>query len=218
MASYFPDGSTVHIATGFAAVKNITVITNANPAVCTSTAHGLVNGDVIVLSCGWSDLDERVFRVQNLTADTFALVGVDTRDIKKFPAGQGANTSSVGSFRKVNGFTQIRQIADFATQGGEQQYATISYLENKTDSQYPTTRSARSIQLKIGDDPTLAGYKAAKVASDSNEMYPLRVDLPNGGQIYYNGYASLNEMPAMGKGQLMTVDFNYAVNGEHMRY
>lgn len=217
MASFFPDGSTVHIATGLAAVKNITVITNANPAVCTSAAHGFANGDVIVLSCGWGDLDERVFRIGGVAADTFQLVGVDTRDTKKFPTGQGAS-SSVGSCRKVNAFTQIRQIAELTTSGGEQQFGNFSYLEEKTERQMPTTRSPRSIQFKIGDDPTMAGYKAAKTASDSAEMFPLRIDLPAGGQIYFNGYASLNEMPSMAKGQLMTVDFNYAVSGEPVRY
>lgn len=217
MASYFPDGSTVHIATGLAAVKNITAISNANPAVCTSAAHGLANGDVIVLSCGWSDLDERVFRIANVANDTFQLVGADTRDTRKYPAGQGAS-ATVGSCRKVNSFTEIRQIAELTTQGGEQQYANFGYLGEKNERQMPTTRSPRSIQFKIGDDPSLAGYKAAKAASDSAEMFPLRIDLVNGGQIYFNGHASLNEMPSLSRGQLMTVDFNYAVAGEPTRY
>lgn len=123
-----------------------------------------------------------------------------------------------GSFQKITAFTQIRQISELTTQGGEQQYANFSYLEETTERQMPTTRSPRSIQFNIGDDQTLASYRAAKTASDSRVLTPLRIDLPNGGQIYFNGYASLNEMPSMNRGKLMTVQLNYAVAGEPNRY
>lgn len=216
MASFLPDGSAVRIASGLSAVKNITAISNANPAVCTSTAHGFTNGDVIVLSCGWGGLDQRVFKIAGVAANTFQLVGADTRDTQEFPAGQGAN-SGIGTCRAVNGFTQIQQIAEFTPEGGQMQYVPISYLDKKTDIQLPTTRSARLINIKIGDDPTMAGYKAAKAASDSNELMPLMVDMPNG-QIYYNGRASLDEVPTLNKGQLMTVELSYAVVSEPVRY
>lgn len=215
---YFPDGSTLHIGTGLAAVKNVTAISNANPAVCTSTAHGLANGDVIVFSCDYPALDNRIFKVQNLTADTFALVGVDTRDTKIFPAGQGASASGAGKFQKVNGFAQIRNIAELTASGGEPQYATVSFLDVRNEIQVPTTNSPRSIQAKIADNPTMEGYKAAKAASDARVPMPLRLDLVSGGQIFYNGYMSLNEMPSMGKGQLATVDFACALVADFTRY
>lgn len=217
MASFFPDGSTIHIATGLAAVKNITAISNANPAVCTSAAHGFANGDVIVLSCGWGDLDERVFRIGGVNADTFQLVGADTRDTKKFPAGQGANAST-GNCRKVNGFTQIRQIANLTTSGGEPEFAEYAYLEDLRKNKRLVGISPRDLILEIGDDPTMAGYKAAKAASDSSDKLPLRIDTPQNASIYYNGYSHLDEMPTLNRGELMKVKFYYMVEGLPTRY
>lgn len=213
MASKFPDGATVHIASALAAAKSITALTNANPAVATSNAHGLANGDFIVLESGWGDLDGRVFKVASVNTNSFNLEGINTTDTKRYPAGAG-----IGSFRKVNTWTQIRQIANVQMQGGEQQYGQFSYLDEKFERQMPTTRSARNITFSIGDDPSLAGYKAAKAASDSGEPTPMRIDLVGGSQVVYNGYASLDEVPSLEKGQLMTVSFAYALNGEPTRY
>lgn len=217
MASYFPDGSTVHIATGLAAVKNITAISNANPAVCTSAAHGFANGDVIVLSCGWSDLDGRVFRIANVANDTFQLVGADTRDTKRYPTGQGAS-STIGSCRKVNGFTQIHQIAELSMSGGEPEYAEWAYLEDLRKNKRLVGISAREITFAIGDDPSLAGYQAAKSASNSTDKTPMRIDLPNGAQIFYNGNGYLDEIPSLQRGELMKVKFYYTLEGLPTRY
>ena len=50
MAYYFPEGSKFYFSKTFAAAKTISAITNANPAVATSTSHGYVNGDEILLT------------------------------------------------------------------------------------------------------------------------------------------------------------------------
>lgn len=217
MASFFGDGATVHISSGLATVKNITAISNANPAVVTCTAHGLANGDVIVLSCGWGDLDERVIKIESVDANSFRLVGIDTSSVKKYPAGQGAN-ASIGSFRKVNGFMQIRQITDVNTSGGEPQYVEWQFLEEKVKRKAPVGVSPRDITFGIGDDPSLPGYKAAKAASDDGGLVPLKVVLANGGELFYNGYCYLNEMPSLASGELMKVQFYYALSGEFTRY
>lgn len=213
MASHFPDGSKVFIASALAAAKNITVLTNANPAVATSNAHGLANGDFIVLESGWGELDGRVFKVTSADTNSFRLDGINTTDTKRYPAGAG-----IGRFRKINTWTEIRQISNIQMQGGEQQYGQFSYLDENFERQIPTLRSARSMTATIGDDPSLAGYKAAKTASDSRELTPLRIDLPTGSQLLYNGYPSLDEVPSLEKGQLMTVSLAYALNGDPNRY
>ena len=63
--------------------KNITAITNANPAVVTSaTAHGLSNGDQIELAQikGINQLNNNVYTVANATATSFELSGIDTTE------------------------------------------------------------------------------------------------------------------------------------------
>ena len=57
--------------------KSATGITQANPVVVTSVAHGFSNGDTIKISgvSGTTELNSRRFLVANVTADTFELSG-----------------------------------------------------------------------------------------------------------------------------------------------
>lgn len=74
-------GSAFQAISGWAApVTGISAISKANPAVVTKTAHGLVDGDVVRLSAivGMVELNDGIFVVEELTADTFSLIGVDS--------------------------------------------------------------------------------------------------------------------------------------------
>ena len=59
MSVYFPNGATLSISSGFAAAKLISAISNANPGVATSAANGFANGDILLITCGWEDINER---------------------------------------------------------------------------------------------------------------------------------------------------------------
>lgn len=213
MAVSLPDGATVHIGNALAAAKKITAITPANPPVATCTAHGLATGDFIVLQTGWSAFNNRCFKVESIDANTFKILGINASDAKKYVAAVG-----VGEFEKVNGFTQITQILTAQFSGGEQQYANFSFLEDDFEQQIPTHTSARTATFSIADDPNLAGYKAAKSASDSTKTMPMRIDLKNGNQILYNGYPVLNEVPTFEKGNVMAVSLSYALSAKPVRY
>ena len=117
MAVNLANGSIFQIATKMAAEKKVTAISNAAEAVCTATAHGLQNGDYVALLSGWSVLNERVFRVTSVDANSFKLDGIDTRDENKFPAGSGA-----GGFQKIEEWQQISQIMEVSSSGGEQNF------------------------------------------------------------------------------------------------
>ena len=110
MAAKLPDGSTVFIADTYSASKAITAITNAVNPVASVVAHGLANGDFVEITSGWGGVNGRVFMVENVTADTFKITGVDTTLLTKYPAGAGK-----GGFRKVASQVQILQILDFST-------------------------------------------------------------------------------------------------------
>ena len=66
----------------------ITNITQANPGVVTSTAHGLSDGDSVLITNveGMTEVNGNVYTTANVTADTFELSGTDT-------TGYGAYTS-----------------------------------------------------------------------------------------------------------------------------
>jgi hypothetical protein len=80
--------------------KNITGITNADPAVVTSVAHGYSdNDDVFIESVGgMTELNGRTFRVDVLTTDTFSLLDLDGTNIDS--TGYGTYTSG-GTAKKI---------------------------------------------------------------------------------------------------------------------
>lgn len=81
-------------ATLLNASKAITAITQANPGVLTSAAHGYANGQVVYIAAivGMTQLNGRFFKVANQTANTFTLTlldgtAVDTTALTAYTSG-----------------------------------------------------------------------------------------------------------------------------------
>ncbi|WP_426287547.1 phage tail protein [Luteibacter sp. E-22] len=213
MSVQLPDGSVLSIEASAGTAKPITAITNANPAVATAAAHGFTDGDFVKITSGWNRLNGRVVRVKNSDTNTFQLEGVDTSDAQKFPAGSG-----VGSVQEVATWTQVTQVLEFSTSGGEQQFATYSFLEEDVEHQIPTTKSPQSIGLSIGDDISLPWYPILSAANDDRVPRAVRLQLPSGSMILYNGYATLNKTPTVTKGQVMALAATVSLVGDVTRY
>jgi hypothetical protein len=213
MAARLPDGAIVSLATTYGTPKTVSAITNANPGVATSTSHGLTNGALVSVVSGWSNLNNRVVRVAGSAANAFNLDGIDTTSTALFPTGSGG-----GSVTEITQFTQISQIMEFTTSGGDQQFANFSFLEQSFESQIPTITSAMSISIGIADDPSLPGYQALQAASDARAVRAVRLQLPDGSFILYQGYVSFNSTPTLSKGQVMQVRATISLQGKPVRY
>jgi hypothetical protein len=87
-SAYNAQGTTLTIGTVIGA-KTITAISKANPAVITSTAHGLSDGDVVKIAAvvGMIEINGKVGVVVGLTANTFALYGVDSTNYTTYTSG-----------------------------------------------------------------------------------------------------------------------------------
>lgn len=213
MSVALPNGATLAVGSAYGSTLNITIATNANPCVVTSTAHGLLDGDFIVLTSGWSKINGRVFRVAGKTADTFQLEGVNTTSTADYPVGSG-----IGSCKKVTTWTQISQVLEFSTSGGDQQFVTYSFLEQDFESQIPTVKSPSTITMSVGDDSSLPWYTALATANDDRVPRAVKMTLPSGSLILYNGYVTLNKTPTMTKNQLMALQSTIAMTGPAVRY
>lgn len=213
MSAKLPDGSILTLATTYGAAKAVSAISNANPGVATSTAHGFANGDFVRMASGWSNLNDRVVRVAGSVTNAFNLDAFDTTLTSLFPAGSGSGTATA-----ITAWQQISQILGFETSGGDQQFTSFSYLEQNFETQLPTVFSAQSIKLTIADDPSLAGYIALKAASDARASRTLRLTLPDGSFILYQGTCSLNETPSVTKGQVMAVTATFSLSSRPIRY
>lgn len=95
-----PNGATFKIAATLSLAKPFTAINNAKPALLTAAAHGLNDGDVIVIDSAWAKLNGRPARVIDSEAGEFATEGVDITSVKSYPAGSGA-----GKVRSASGWT-----------------------------------------------------------------------------------------------------------------
>ena len=213
MAVSLPNGVTFALATAYGAVKAISAITNANPGVASAAAHGFSDGDFVEITSGWSRLNNRVVRVDAPTTDAFNVEGINTTSTLNYPSGTGG-----GSAREITQWTQISQIMELSTSGGEMQFTTYSFLEQDFESQLPTQSSAMTITMGIADDPALAGYQALKSLADTRELVALKATMPNGSVILYNGYVSFNETPTMAKNSVMVVNATFSLQGRPVRY
>jgi len=213
MSVYFPNGATLSISSGFAAAKLISAISNANPGVATSAANGFANGDIVLVTSGWEDINERAVRVSNAAAGAFTLEGIDTSNVAFFPDG-----ISGGTAKKVTGWVAVNQVIGNSMSGGEQQYWTYAPLEARRDKQIPTTKNAQAFAFQLADDDSLAWYEELDKADREKEVRILRMSLPNGKTIYYAGYASFNKTPTLVRNEGAAVSFGFTINAEITAY
>lgn len=213
MAVSLPNGSTVAIASGYGTATPITDISNANPGVATSAAHGFADGDYLEITSGWSKLTDRIVRAAGVASGVFDLEGIDTTSTSLYPVGGGA-----GSARKVSGWTQLAQITNSTSEGGEQQFLTYQFLESDSEKRIPTTKSAAGITFTVADDPNLPGYVLAKAANDDRSPRAVMVTLSNGQKLLYNAFISLSIIPSLTVNELMTVEVTLSLQGDPVRY
>lgn len=182
-------GTTVSQATTYGAVKTMSAVTNATPAVATlEAAHGVIVGDIIHITSGWDLLNNRVVRVSAVATNDVTLEGIDTSDTDLYPAGSGT-----GSVREVTAWTEVTQITrQINVSGGEQQYADTSTLKNRQDQRIPTSRTVVDVVLPVFDDPSLA-YVATIQASDAVETGG-RFVYPNGRKVYFAGFWTIGDV------------------------
>lgn len=212
MAVQLPNGIILALATAYAPLLNVTGATNASETVV-SVVNTYAAGDLVEFNSGWSRANGRIFRVKTPTANSVVLEGLDTTDLTQYPAGSGG-----GQIRKINTWTQIQQVTELTSSGGEAQFIQYEFLENDFQSQIPSTTTAQSLAITVADDPTLPGFAAMKAARDSRKLTAMRATLPQGGYLLYNGYVSFDETPSMTKGQIMACRGSFSLQGRPVRY
>jgi hypothetical protein len=214
MAVTLPNGALVAIASGYATVKNMTAVTNANPAIATLEAsHGIIVGDIFEATSGWSRLTNKVVRAASVSTNDVGLEGQNTLLTSIYPA-----TGGTGSIREITGWTQLSQILTSSSSGGEQQFLEYQFLESDSSKRIPTTKSAAGLSFSVADDPTQPGYLLALAANDDRLPRAVRITLPSGGVLLYNSYISINKTPSLTVNEIMAVEVTLSLLAEPVRY
>ena len=211
-------GTNISIAKTYGPSVSMTTITNSvdavTPAVATLAAgHLVVVGDFVEITSGWDLLNNRIARVSAVATNSVTLEGVITFGTSKYPAGTGA-----GSIRRITAWSQLSQLKDMSASGGDQQFADITAISDRTTKQMPTVRSAVTTSLTVFDDPTLAWYSDVTVASDSSIPYGLLMVFPNNSKLVANAYWGLQKVPALGTNAALTSSISLSYVADPIRY
>ncbi len=213
MSVQLPKNTLIALATTYAAGIAFSALTNANPAQATATAHGLTDGAILAVTSGWGKLNDRVVRVTGSATNDFDLEGIDTSSTAQYPAGAGT-----GTVRAITAWTQISQVLDMQSSGGDQGFVTYGFMEDDRDIQIPDRISPQTLNLTMADDSSLAGYIALKAAAEAAAVRAVRLTMPNGALVYFNGYVSFNETPVLTKGQVNAVRAQISLVSRPVRY
>lgn len=213
MAYFFPEGSRFYFSQTFASAKTITALSNASPAVATSTAHGYADGEEILLTSGWEDATDTVFKVDQLTADTFSLLGLNTTDTNFYVPAGGTGTAQL-----VSGWTEIPQVLTIATTGGDARFTTISPIARRNSINVPTGFNPTSITLTLGHDPSNANYETMLDISRTLSKVAFKMVLSGGAVTYGYGYMSVSEAPSLNVNQANQVTAALTLLGRSISY
>ena len=213
MAYSLPEGSSQQFSNTLAAAKTITAITNANPAVATCTAHGYTTGDEIMLSSGWEDANDSVYKIESVDANSFKILGLDSTNTSFFPAGSGG-----GSAQKLSAWTAIPQVLTISASGGDARFTDVNPLAKRNGIRIPTGFNATSITLSLGFDATNASYKSMVGISRSLSKVAFKQVLSGGSTQYGWGYLTVSEFPKLNNNQVNTVDAALTFLGRTMSY
>jgi len=214
MAISLPNGALVAIAATYGASVTMSAVSNADPGVATlATGHGISTGDIIEVTSGWSRLTDKIVRAGTVAAQDVPLEGIDTTLTSIYPALGGT-----GSVREILTWTQLSQILQSTSSGGEQNFLEYQLLEADAAKRIPTFKSPAGLSLNIADDPTLAGYILASEANDDRLPRAVRITLPSGAILLYNAYLSLNKTPSLTVNEIMAVEVTLSLLAEPVRY
>lgn len=213
MAYAFPEGSKFYFSDTFAAAKTITAMTNDDPAGASSTAHGFLNGDEILLISAWEDASDTVFQVGNAATDKFDVLGLNSSDTNWFAPGTGTGTA-----QKVTGWMEIPQVLTIATTGGDPRFTTISPLARRNSMNIPTGFNPQSITLTLGHDANNANYKAMLDISRTLRKVAFKMVLTGGSVSYGYGYMAVSELPQLNVNQANQVQASFSLLGRSISY
>lgn len=167
-------GSSLQVSTGVAATKTITDVDATDPALVTSSAHGLALGTVgrIAAVVGMTELNDNLYVVDNPDTNDFELAGVDATGYTPYVSG--------GTFAPLV-YTAFCELT-----GVDQQDGTTDEIEVTT-----ICSTAKEFETGLSDSGTLtlnynfapntpvqAAFAAAKKAGDE---VAVRITFPNGG-------------------------------------
>lgn len=213
MAYSSPAGTGFYISQTFASALPVTIATNANPCLATSTGHGLVDNDEVLFNSGWELAANSAFRVDQQSADTFRILGLNTTNTNRFASGAG-----VGSVQKISGWIEIPQVLSVDPSGGEGRTIDFQPIKNSQGLSLPDGFTATVIGFGIGFDPSLANWETLLDISRGQVLVAYKQVKGSGAASYGYGYFQMSEVPIQQSGQVDRVNARFLSQGRVISY
>lgn len=200
----------VSVQSVLASAKTITVLTKASPAVVTAVAHGYDDGDFVLLTVqGMYQVNQRVFRIDNKTTDTFELEGVDSTNFSTF---------SSGTAQKITFGTTLATLTNITASGGDFDFIDTTTIHDSIKTQVPGLANPSTYTFESFWDPADAGLVALKAASDSQAQRAILFSFANGQKFVFNGYVGASLAPTGNAQALIKTSVVFTALGGPMAY
>lgn len=213
MAVATPIGAAFYISQTFASAKTLTIVSNANPALATSTSHGYSDNDEVVFFSGWDLANNTVVRVDQQSADTFLLTGLNTTSTDTYASGSG-----IGTTQKISSWIQIPQILSVSTSGGTPRYVDYRFVSAQQGQKLPDGFEASTITFDIGFDPSLSNWDTLLDISQTNTLVAYKYVRGDGAATYGYGYFNMAEQAQIASGAVDKVQATFAAQGRLISY
>lgn len=201
-------GSKMFLGQTLASAKTLSGLSNADPAVATSTAHGYSDNDEVLIFSGWEDFNESIYRVDQLTADTYSLPGYDSTDTDWYPSGTGGGTT-----QKITAWLEITQVLNAVANGGGPRRITANPINQRRAVSKTVGREAESFTLTLAFDQTLTAQQTLRTYARRFRKLPFKFLLNGGGYAYAYGEVSMSELPTFDQNSFMQVDVDINLEG-----
>ncbi|MCT6866939.1 MULTISPECIES: phage tail protein [Orbaceae] len=208
MGFALPNGSSVYVQKSKDTELAFEIISNAKDAVVTlKTDHGLVAGDEVIITSGWSKINNAVAKVIKVNNMDVTLGNINTNDTKSFPEGEGK-----GTLTKITAWERLPQVKEVATEGGEQQFTQIQFLDDDAERQLPTIKSAKSKSFTIAHDSSLPIYALLEELDRTNDVVAMKMYVPKAKETRYDAVRiSFDPTPTSTINEIETVKISMTV-------
>jgi len=180
MSGISAQGSKLEIGNTVGSAKTITAITVGFPAIVTSAAHGLQNGDEVTIAAVVGTmsalLNGNKFIIANKTANTFALLSVDTTGLAYTSGGTATPTTRT----KVNG------MLSFDGFDGSADELDTTDLDSTAKEFIAGIKDEGKFGFEIKTLKTDNGQIGLRAARVSGAVIPMWLTLPDGSVAAFN--------------------------------
>lgn len=206
-------GVKVALQSAIAAAVPITGMTNASPAVFTTTGTAPPTGSfVLVNDPGQPLIDGCVLRVTNLTTTTFSLDGYDSTLTDPY-----SSTGTPG-VQVITYGTSITTASTVSASGGDSKNVNGTTIHDLNDSVLPAGTNPLIYSFDHFSDVSNAGQAALLAAARAGAQRAVKMVLLDGSIFCFNSYPTFSGAPVGSAGNPVTTPGSFLVQKTVTQY